>query len=164
MTDGPAADHLDRRTGSRGTRRVARRLTGLAVGLVAVVGLTVGAVHGARSTGAQADDQQVAVGRLDMAYYDCLAAQVHSLVGPGQVVAVSTASPGNWVTLAKAVAPWAVMTDRERRAVAVLSMAPRHGAGACLGSVVVARYPGGRLRTGTGGSLPGAESPPMTPL
>ncbi len=164
MTDGPTADLPDPPPPPRRVRRVAGRLAGLALGLVAAAGLAVGAVHGARSAGAQADDQQVALGQLDVAYYDCLAAQVHSLVGPGQVVAVSTANPGNWATLAKAVAPWAVMTDDQRRAVAVLSMAPRRGTGACLGSVVVARYPDGRVRVGTGGSLPGDEPPPMTPL
>jgi hypothetical protein len=163
MTDGPAADRPDPLVRPRRARRGAWRLAGLAVGLVAAAGLAVGAVHGARSTGAQADDRQVALGRLDVAYYDCLAAQVHSLVGPGQIVAVSTANPGNWATLAKAVAPWAVMIEDQRRAVAVLSMAPRRGTGACLGSVVVARYPGGRVRVGTGGSLPGDEPPPMTP-
>ena len=129
-----------------------------------MAGLTVGAVHGVRSTATQADEQQVALGRLDVAYYDCLAAQVHSLVGPGQVVAVSTANPGNWATFSKAVAPWAVMTEDEPRAVAVLQMVPRHGTGSCLGSAVVARYPDGRVRAGTGGSLPGDEPPPMTPL
>jgi hypothetical protein len=164
MTDGPAADPLDPPPGPQRARRVAWRLAGLAVGLVAVAGLTVGAVHGVRSTATQADEQQVALGRLDVAYYDCLAAQVHSLVGPGQVVAVSTANPGNWATLSKAVAPWAVMTEDEPRAVAVLQMAPRHGAGSCLGSVVVARYADGRVRVGTGSSLPGDEPPPMTPL
>ncbi|HEX4081470.1 MAG TPA: hypothetical protein VHX40_00785 [Acidimicrobiales bacterium] len=164
MTDGPAADRPDPLPGPRRARRVAWRLAGLTVGLVAVAGLAVGAVHGARSTTAQADDREVALGQLDVAYYDCLAAQVHSLVGPGQVVAVSTANPGNWATLAKAVAPWAVMTDDQRRAVAVLYLAPRHGAGSCLGSAVVARYPDGRVRVGTGGSLPGDEPPPMTPL
>jgi hypothetical protein len=164
MTDGPAADRPDPPPGPRRARRVAWRLAGLAVGLVAVAGLAVGAVHGARSTAAQADDQQVALGQLDVAYYDCLAAQVHSLVGPGQLVVVSTADPGNWATLAKAVAPWAVMTEDRQRAVAVLQMAPRRGTGSCLGSVVVARYPDGRTRVGTGGSLPGDEPPPMTPL
>jgi hypothetical protein len=166
MTDGPAADRPDRDppAGPRRGRGIALRLAGLVVGLVAVVGLTVGAVHGARSSGAQADDEQVALAHLDVAYYDCLAAQVHSLVGPGQVVVVSTANPGNWATLAKAVAPYATMTEDQRQAVAVLSMAPRHGAGACLGSVVVAHYADGRVRVGTGGSLPGDEQPPMTPL
>jgi hypothetical protein len=143
---------------------MAVRLLGLAVGLAALCGLAVGAVHGARSSGAQADDQQVTLAQLDVAYYDCLAAQVHSLVRPGQVVVVSTANPSNWATLSKAVAPWAVMTEDQRRAVAVLSMSPRHGARTCLGSVVVARYADGRIRVGTGGSLPGDEQPPMTPL
>ena len=165
MTAGPAADRPDPDppAGPRG-RGIAWRLAGLVVGLVAVAGLTVGAVHGARSSGAQADDEQVALAHLDVAYYDCLAAQVHSLVRPGQVVAVSTANPGNWATLAKVVAPWGTMTEDQRQAVAVLRMAPRHGAGACLGSVVMARYPDGGVRVGTGGSLPGDEQPPMTPL
>lgn len=136
------------------------RLAGLVVGLVALGGLVVGAVHGARSTATQADGHQVALARLDDAYYDCLATQVHSLVRPGQVVVVSTANPGNWVTLSKVVAPWAVMAEDRGRAVAVLSLGSRHGTDACLGSVVVARYRDGTVRDGTGASLPGDEQPP----
>ena len=163
MSAGP---HVGRQGGDRIDRRpgTARRVLGLAVGLVASAALVLGAVHGVRSTAADADDSALASARVDVAYYACLAAQVHSLVRPGEVVAVSTADPGTWATLSKAVAPWAVITASPGQAVAVLSLQPRHGGGACLGQVVVARARDGLVRRGTGASLPGDEPPPPTPL
>jgi hypothetical protein len=132
----------------------------LGAGLAA---LTFGAVHGARSSSVQARPAQVAAWRLDIAYYDCLSAQAHSLVHRGETVDVSMADPGPGVTLAKVVAPFAVLTDRARDHV-VLTLVTRPGPGTCLGSVVMARDPSGTRRTGTGASLPGRARPPQTPL
>jgi len=133
---------------------------GLALALVALGALVVGSVHGARSSVGRADAGAVASARLDDAYYECLAAQAGSLVGPGLLVDVSTADPGSWATLVKVVAPRDVLTTAQTGSVAVLTLTRRPGPGACLGSVVVARYPNGSVRDGTGGSLPGDESPP----
>jgi hypothetical protein len=144
-------------------RAVASRVAGGAVVVAALAGLGVGAVHGARAQAAQAAPAETARWRLDVAYYDCLSAQVHSVVHRGQVVDVSTADPGAWGTLVKVVAPYAVVTT-VRSGHEVLTLASRPGAGSCLGSVVVARYPSGVVRVGTGASLPGAGAPPQTPL
>jgi hypothetical protein len=134
-----------------------------ALALVCLGALAVGAVHGGRAASAQGSPAQVSAWRLDAAYYGCLATQVHTLIGPGQVVDVSTADPGAWVTLDKVVAPFAVITTR-RAGHVVLTLANRPGPGSCLGSVVVARGPSGVVRIGTGGSLGGHRMPPQTPL
>ncbi|MHB1777224.1 MAG: hypothetical protein ACYCU7_14715 [Acidimicrobiales bacterium] len=135
-----------------------------AVGVVAVVGLGAGAVHGARSAASLAGARSVAAANLDDRYYDCLTTQARSLVPPGRRVVISTANLANWGTLGKAVAGWAVVTRHRRRAVAVLSLAADHGPGACLGSVVVARYADGAVRRGHGASVPGPGPPPAEPL
>jgi len=140
--------------------RWAGRLAGTAVAVAAATGLLVGTVHSIRATAEQAGTHQVTLAQLGDAYYACLATQAHSLVRPGQVVVVSDADPGNWATLAKAVAPWAVLTRDPGSAVAVLSLAPDHGPGACLGSVVTARYRDGAVVQGSGATLPGNGPPP----
>jgi hypothetical protein len=149
--------------GRRPAVHAAARLAGGVVLLVAMTGLVVGAVHGWRAQAAQGSPTEVARWRVDTEYYDCLAAQVHSVVQRGQTVDVSTADPGAWGTLVKVVAPYAVVSSH-RTGHVVLTLVSRPGAGSCLGSVVVARYPSGAVRAGTGGSLRGSETPPQTPL
>jgi hypothetical protein len=160
VTDGPGPGRTEAPVTVRLDRSLGLRLVGLALALVALGALVVGSVHGARSSVGRADAASVASARLDDAYYGCLAAQAGSLVGPGLVVDVSTSDPGSWGTLVKVVAPRDVLTTDQGRSAAVLTLARRPGPGACLGSVVVARYPDGTVRQGTGGSLPGDESPP----
>ncbi|HVC71161.1 MAG TPA: hypothetical protein VNC61_12975 [Acidimicrobiales bacterium] len=140
------------------TRVVAAGLVG-----VGLAGLAVGAVRGVRATAARADPAEVSAWRLDLAYYDCLSAQAHSLLYRGETVDVSMADPGSGVTLAKVVAPFAVISDR-RSGHVVLTLVARPGPGSCLGSVVVAHDPTGGVRTGGDGSLGGRRSPPATPL
>lgn len=142
-----------------------------AVTLVAAAALVAGAVHGVRSAAVLSSDSQQAQARLDDEYYACLQTQAHSLVLPGTTVELSTSSPGDWATLAKATASWATLTDDPRRAAAELSLLDvgTRTPGSCLGSVVVARYRGqqgrpGPVRVGTGASLVGGSGPPPTPL
>lgn len=166
MTWGPGPDRTDPPAPPpvRLDRSLALRLVGLGLALIALGALVAGSVHAARSAVGRAGPVAVSSARLDVAYYGCLAAQTGSLVGPGLVVDVSTADPGAWATLVKVVAPRDVLTTDEGRSVALLTLARRRGPGACLGSVVVARYRDGSVRAGTGGSLPGDEAPPPTPL
>jgi hypothetical protein len=151
------------------SKRIRARLVmagSVASALVALVGLgslAVGAVHGGRGSSAQGSPAQVSAWRLDAAYYGCLSAQAHSLIRPGQVVDIPVSDPGAWVTLAKVVAPFAVMSTR-RSGHVVLTLANRPGPGSCLGSVVVVQELSGLVRTGTGGSLTGHRVPPPTPL
>ncbi|HEY7947714.1 MAG TPA: hypothetical protein VID75_08560 [Acidimicrobiales bacterium] len=139
------------------------RVTAGALAVACVAGLAVGAVRGVRATAAQADPGEVSAWRLDLAYYDCLSTQAHSLVHRGETVDVSMSDPGLGVTLAKVVAPFAVITARPSGHV-VLTLVTRPGPGSCLGSVVVARDPSGAVRDGRGGSLVGHRQPPPTPL
>lgn len=138
------------------------RVAALALAGMCGAGLAVGAVRGVRATTARAGPTEVAAWRLDLAYYDCLSAQAHSLVHAGETVDVSMTDPGPGVTLAKVVAPFAVITDRASGHV-VLTLISRPGPGTCLGSVVVARDPSGVVHQGRG-SLLGHEIPPQTPL
>lgn len=142
--------------------RAGRGLGALAALVAAAATLGVGAVHGARLVPAEASDAQAAAWRLDAAYYRCLAVQARSLVAPGETVSVSRADLGAWGTLAKVVAPFAVMTDRPGHV--VLSLRHQPGAGSCLGTVVVARTPGGRVEVGRGAAVAGPGPPPTTPL
>ncbi len=164
MTDGPGIDRTDQRPGPHDlpARPPAVRLVGLAVTLTVLVGLVIGAVHGGRATAGLGSARQVSSARLDIAYYDCLTTQSSSLVRPGKVVDVSTANPGSWATLSKVVAPRDVLTTDRRIAVAVLTLERRPGG--CLGSAVVAHYPNGTVRQGTGASLSGQGPPPAQPL
>jgi hypothetical protein len=132
--------------------------------MAALTGLAVGAVHGVRSATSLTTPRAVAQAARDDRYYQCLSAQARTLVRPGQTIEVSSANLGNWATLAKAVASWTVLTDDRRQAVAILSLEPRRGSGACLGSVVVAHYRDGSVRWGWGASLPGPGPPPQQPL
>ncbi|HXR27129.1 MAG TPA: hypothetical protein VN771_04645 [Candidatus Baltobacteraceae bacterium] len=138
------------------------RIVAVTLMLACVTGLGVGAVRGIRATAAQADPTEVSAWRLDLAYYDCLSAQVHSLVHRGQTVDVSMTDPGPGVTLAKVVAPFAVITAHPSGHV-VLTLVTRRGPDTCLGSVVVARDPSGAVHDGRG-SLGGRRMPPQTPL
>lgn len=145
-------------------RRWLRAAARFGVLCAAVAGLAVGAVHGARSAASLEGPRAVARANLDDRYYACLTAQARTLVRPGQTVEISTANLGDWGTLAKAVAGWAVLTDHRARAAAVLSLESLPGPGACLGSVVVARYPDGSVRRGVGAAVPGSGPPPSQPL
>jgi hypothetical protein len=135
---------------------------GLLVSLVALAGLCVGAVHSARATSVQAGAHQVALARLDVAYYDCLRSQVASLIGPGQSVHVSTNNPGQWATLSKVVAPRDVITTDARSATVVLSLESHSGG--CLGSLVQARYANGTVALAHRPTLRGDHGPPNQPL
>lgn len=121
--------------------------------------VTVGAVHGARSTAVLAGARQLSTARLDDAYYDCLDTQAHSVARPGELVDVLTSNSSAWVTLVKVVAPWAVLTTDAARAQVTMTLVPRRGANTCLGSVVVARTRSGTVHDGTGATLTGGPPP-----
>lgn len=143
---------------------MAVRLVALVVAVAALIGLVVGAVNGVRSADADARPSSVAGAQLEDAYYSCLSTQAHSLVRPGQTVAIPINPLADFVTLAKVVTPWTPITFRPTGAAAVFSLRTSRSPGACLGTVVVARYPDGRVRRGTGASLPGRGPLPVTPL
>ncbi len=145
-------------------------LAAVVVGCVAVVGLAVGAVHGVRGTAALSSEQQVTQWQADAAYWDCLDTQAHSLFRTGERVWLDTTSVVTTVALGKVLGPWAVIEATRRRAQAYVALVPHHGPGACLGSVVVGRFPGRRgagtvVRVGSGASVAGTVAKlPSTPL
>jgi hypothetical protein len=160
MTAGPTTDRpLPPRPRGAAWTRLAVAL--LAVGALCAMGID--AAHGVRTTVALAGDRSVATARLDDAYYHCLAVEAHSLARPGETVDVLNNDTAAGVTLGKAVAPWAALTTNAAKAGVLLTLFPWHGDNSCLGSIVVARYPSGAVRLGTGQTLEGGP-PPQPPL
>lgn len=77
---------------------------------------------------------------------------------------------GTTVTLGKVLGAWAVLERTRRLAQVYVTLVPRSGPGACLGSVVEGRFPGPRgpgtvVRVGSGAAVPGTVLRlPATPL
>ena len=141
----------------------------LVVGAVALCGLTVGAVHGGRSTAANSTERQAASWQLDAAYWRCLDAQARSVIAPNEPIWIDRSDLVSFVALEKVLGPWADIASRRDEGRVVVTLSSRTGRGTCLGSQVVtrARLPGGGtvVRHGTGASLPGsARQLPSTPL
>ena len=135
----------------------------------ALAGLTVQAVRAVHTVGIQRSGVTVRDAALDDAFYGCLAVQAHSLVAPGQSVALGNTDLGDLVTLLKGVGSWITVADPPSTAQVTLSLRDHvTGPGACLGTVVVARYAhphgGPSVREGTGSSVPGSGPPPAPPL
>jgi hypothetical protein len=141
---------------------------GLAVLVVAVVGLAGQAIRGNQTVGVQREAITIHNATLDDAFYRCIDVQARSLVAPSQPVVI-TGNLGDVVTLIKGVGSWVTIANPFSSASARLSLrdnvAGRH---ACLGSVVIATYPkpGHRsvVRIGYGASVPGHGPPPAPPL
>jgi hypothetical protein len=138
------------------------------VALVAVVALTGQAVRGNRTVGVQRTAVVERDAALDDAFYHCLDVQARSLVRPGEPLELRD-DLAHLVTLIKAVGSWVTIADPASSAVAQLSLRDGvKGNGACLGTVVVARFPGPghsfTERVGTGASVPGTGPPPAPPL
>jgi hypothetical protein len=138
------------------------------VALVAVVALTGQAVRGNRTVGVQRTAVVERDAALDDAFYHCLDVQARSLVRPGEPLELRD-DLAHLVTLIKAVGSWVTIADPASSAVAQLSLRDSvKDKGACLGTVVVARFPGPghsfTERVGTGASVPGTGPPPAPPL
>jgi hypothetical protein len=143
-------------------------IVGSALVIVALVGLGVQAVRGNRTVSVQRQAVTIHNAKLDDAFYRCIDIQARSLVSPGEPIVV-TGSLGDIVTLIKGVGSWVTIANPFSTAVARLSLRDNvTGAGACLGTVVVATYPhprhGVTVRLGSGASVPGTGPPPAPPL
>ena len=71
--------------------------------------------------------------------------------------------------LQKVLVPWALQVSHPDQAHVWVSLRPARGEDQCLGTVVVGTYPGAKdarhaVRIGTGGSFPGHNPLPSTPL
>lgn len=153
----------------RGLRAGAAVAVAAVVLVLTLAALTVQAVRGNRTVGAQRSAETVRDAVLDDAFYACLAVQAHSLVSPGQTVALADTDLGDVVTLLKGVGGWITVADPPSTAQVTLSLRNDvRGRGACLGTVVVARYAhpvhGAVVRVGSGSSVPGTGPPPAPPL
>ena len=136
------------------------------VSLVALVGQ---AVRGSRTVDAQLATHAVQDATVDDAFYACIDTQAHSLVGPGQTVALGGDNLADVVTMLKGFGAWVTVADPASGADVVLTLHDGPGApGTCLGTRVVATYrgPDGRttVRLGTGAQVAGQGPPPAPPL
>jgi hypothetical protein len=146
-------------------------VTGLAVVVVAMVGLGVQAIRGNRTVNIQRSALTVHNAALDNAFYRCIDVQAHSLISPHEPILFSdnVADLADLVSMIKAVGSWVTIADPDSSAVAHLGLRDNvTGHGACLGTVVVATYStphhGVRTRIGSGASVPGQGPPPAPPF
>ncbi len=162
--DGPPAPH-----GRNWLPTWLQTIAGLVVAAVALSGLAVQGYRGNRTVDVQRSVSTIHSAQLDDAFYHCLDVQTHSLVSPGQPVIIDESNFANFITLLKAVGSWVRIADPPSTLVAFLSLRDNvDGPGACLGTVVVARYSKGpfraTVRIGSGSSVPGHGPPPAPPL
>jgi len=139
------------------------------VAAVALVALAGQAVRGNRTVDAQLSARAVHDASVDDAFYACLDTQAHSLVRPGQSVALGGDNLADVVTMIKGFGSWITVADPASGADVVLTLHDGAAApGTCLGTRVVgtSRGPGGRttVRLGTGASVAGQGPPPAPPL
>jgi hypothetical protein len=149
--------------------RLAVAVTGTAVLLLAVIGMTVQAYRGNSTVAVQRNAKTVHDAALDNAFYRCLDVQARSLVSPGQPVLIDPSNLADFITLLKGVGSWVRVADPPSSAVALLSLRDHvQGGGACLGTQVIARFPGPHhqvtVRVGSGDSVPGNGPAPAPPL
>ena len=145
-------------------------MVAVAVGVVAVAGLIVGAQHGARQQAALARTSSARAWQLDARYWSCLDAQARSLAPRESHVWLDFHNLGEEILLQKVFVPWTVEVAHRGQAAIWISLRSGTGRGSCLGSKLQATYP--RIngtpplfRNGTGGSFPGKiQELPMTPL
>ena len=136
---------------------------------VACVALIGQAVRGNRVVDAQLAAHAVHDASVDDAFYSCIDIQAHSLVRPGQTVALGGDNLADVVTMIKGFGAWITVADPTSRADVVLTLHDGTAAsGTCLGTRVVGTYrrPGGRttIRFGTGATVAGQGPPPAPPL
>jgi hypothetical protein len=105
----------------------------------------------------------------DASYWSCLTTQAHSLVAPGERVEIDKQGLASKVILEKSVGGWTRLVSSAQNPSAVLALEFEHSRRSCLGTVVVEYRPGSRLKgspekISSGGSDPGTNSLPATPL
>jgi hypothetical protein len=137
--------------------------------LVALVGLLLGAAHGARQQSSLASTDNVRAWQVDARYWSCLDAQARSLASPGVRVWLDYHNLGQEILLQKVFASWTVVVAHKNAGSVWISLQSRSGPGTCLGSVIQGTRPGSVgtkpiTRDGTGGSFPGPAKLPATPL
>jgi len=160
-------------TAAKPTRRPVRTVLVTVVStlvvVVSLVALVGQAVRGSRTVDAQLAARAVRDATIDDAFYACIDTQAHSLVGPGQTVALGGDNLADVVTMLKGFGAWVTVADPASGADIVLTLHDGPGApGTCLGTRVIGTYrgPDGRttVRLGTGAQVAGQGPPPAPPL
>ncbi|HVB91058.1 MAG TPA: hypothetical protein VND70_03060 [Acidimicrobiales bacterium] len=117
------------------------------VGLLALGALGFGVVQAAHAESRLTSPVAVRADAQSDAYYACLDAQAHSLVGPHDVVYLGEATLDRWVTVIKAVGGWADMTVHRSRATVAIVLVHATGGPSCAGDVFLSirRRAGGQV-------------------
>jgi hypothetical protein len=144
-----------------------RRLLGLGLAGAGLAGLVLATAHASSVAGTLTAPASAAAARADDRFSACVAAQVGSVVRPGEWVTVS-GNLGIQVDLARALGPLPVTVVRPSAGPhAALTLVSQRGPATCRGQRVVAlvRRPGGRLALvqGTGARLGGSPVVPPGP-
>jgi hypothetical protein len=140
-----------------------------AVAAVSLVALAGQAARGNRTVDAQLAPGPVHNATVDDAFYACIDTQAHSLVAPGQTVALGGTNLADAVTMIKGFGAWVTVADPASRADVVLTLHDGPAApGTCLGTRVVGTYRSADghsiQRLGTGAQVAGQGPPPAPPL
>jgi hypothetical protein len=124
------------------------------VGLLALGGIGVTAVHAARSETSLATPALVRSAAQSDDYFDCLRTQAHSLVTSHDVVYLPNPSLENWVTLTKVIGGWVRLTLRPDSSTVAMVLSHGTGGDTCQGDylVTIRHLPGGRDRISRGRS------------
>ena len=154
---------------ARRRRRIVAILTTIALAVTGLVALTYSGLRSVQGIATRSSSGQMVQWQHDVSYWNCLATQARSLVGPGERVEIDKQGLASKVILEKTVGGWTRMVSSTQRPSAVLALENDQSRHSCLGSVVVEYPPGASLRgppekIGSGGSDPGKNVLPATPL
>ncbi|HEX3794854.1 MAG TPA: hypothetical protein VHV57_10180 [Acidimicrobiales bacterium] len=124
------------------------------VGLLAIVGIALTAVHAARSESHLATPALVHSATQSDAYFECLSTQAHSLVSAHDIVYLPKPTLANWVTLTKVIGGWVRLTLRPASSTVALALLHSTRGATCQGDylVTIRRQSGGRALISRGRS------------
>lgn len=168
MGHSQAPPHDDDST-ARHRRQIVRNLTTIALAVTGIIALTYSGIRSVQGITSRSSSGQVVQWQHDASYWNCLAVQARSLVSAGERVEIDKQGLASKVILEKTVGGWTRMVSSTQSPSAVLALENDRSRHSCLGSVVVEYPPGTRLRgpperIGSGGSDPGKNVLPATPL
>jgi hypothetical protein len=113
------------------------RWAGLAVLVVALVGLGGGALHGEHAESQLTAAHLTRAAERSNAYFACLTTQAHSLLESRDVVYLSDPTLSSWVTLTKVIGGWARETLEVRRSTVGLTLISESNGPTCEGQALV---------------------------
>jgi hypothetical protein len=150
-------------------RQIVRILATIALAVTALVGLTYSSFRSVQGITSRSSSRQVVPWEQDASYWSCLAIEARSLVTPGERVEIDKQGLASKVILEKTVGGWTRLVSSAQDPSAILALESNHSQNSCLGSVLVEYPPATGLRgtpekIGSGGSDPGRNSLPPTPL